>query len=267
METTRYLSPLSRWHWVKFQGKYLNVKRFFFPCQNKNIQRFSCAPWPTFTFGHHLPTRRSKCPQRKKTWELQSRGPRISTQNNVPKQKNILEESKLKRDLLAAGGLTLSDLATCVLTVTHAAYKVWLNQFRQSRKKSDMVTLKNIFTYTDHPKPTGQGSVSQLDLFQVVRNKIPRMVVGWRFTSVESKKNHLTQQKQAVAWKILLQYPFAAPTSLFCFQALAPTVKDGSAKIFTSSRGSGLRGLLTFFWFYMEAVEFTGCVIIVPMNY
>lgn len=130
-----------------------------------------------------------------------------------------------------------------------------------------MVTLKNIFTYTDHPKPTGKGSVSQLDLFQVVRNKIPRMVVEWWFTSVESKKNHLTQQKQAVAWKILLQYPFAAPTSLFCFQALAPTVKDGSAKIFTSSRGSGLRGLLTFFWFYMEAVEFTGCVIIVPMNY
>lgn len=39
-----------------------------------------------------------------------------------------------------------------------------------------MVTLKNIFTYADHPKPTGKGSVSQLDLFQVVGNKIPMVV-------------------------------------------------------------------------------------------
>lgn len=43
-------------------------------------------------------------PPKEENLGFQSRGPRISTQNNVPKQKNILEESKLMRDLLAAGG-------------------------------------------------------------------------------------------------------------------------------------------------------------------
>ena len=72
---------------------------------------------------------------------FQSRGPRISTQNNAPKQKNILE-IQVEAWPARCRRVTLSDLATCILTVTHAAYKVWLNQFRQKQKKEWYGNLK-----------------------------------------------------------------------------------------------------------------------------
>ena len=43
------------------------------------------------------------------------------------------------------------------------------------------------------------------------------IILGFKAKNITSHK-----QKQAVAWKILFQYPFAAPTSLSCFKLSLP---------------------------------------------
>lgn len=64
--------------------------------------------------------------------------------------------------------------------------------------------------------------ISSLDLFQVVGKKIHHMVVQWLYLGSKQKNITSHKQKQAVAWKILFQYPFAAPTSLSCFKLSLP---------------------------------------------